>query len=584
MVNAVQEVADAVGDVIRPVADVVGDVVRPVADAAADVLRPVGEAILENPDLKTAVNVAAVATGNSWAVPIINGADAVDKGADPGQVLTSIVVSTVAAPVLDVAGSAVAETLTDTIGSTMANFVTDTAVNVATNGGDFETAIIGAGLKSTDIINKTTNSIVDPLNIDTSTDLGKKLNTTLKTGVSTQLQGGDGVTAASVTLANNVVINPILERGGELSDEALKDVSNVLSETLVASAKGEDPMNALNNSLNKVATEDIRTLIGTSAKNYIDPVEELPMDTGEFLTEAVLPDKETLDKFRDQPTKVAKDPTELFTQISPASEPLKPTYTPPGVPTEEVTAPVLDPDVTPEAPADIPSAPKAPFPKIVERDLPDIRPVEEELGGVIDPAVFNQEQDIAEIVSPGSKSRKESRTDRKGEGTVSTAVKKIKDEVAQYKTDFSRGVDSTVDNYLTGLEALARSGVKLPGFDSAEEMLEFAIRQKEKVQFEGASATVEFINKEGEGYNWGKLDNAIIEQGANIAASLFSAMGLTAVTGNPLVGLAGPFAVESLQVIGPIAMAQARKNGRDKPNKQDWMCATGGALSSGELN
>ena len=312
MVNAVKEaadfvgdvvrpVADVVGDVVRPVADVVGDVVRPVADATADVLRPVGEAILENPDLKTAVNVAAVVTGNSWAVPIINGADAVDKGADPGQVLTSIVVSTVAAPVLDVAGNVVAETLTDTIGSTMANFVTDTAVNVATNGGDFETAIIGAGLKSTDIINKTTNSIVDPLNIDTSTDLGRKLNTTLKTGVSTQLQGGDGVTAASVTLANSVVINPILERGGELSEEALKDVSNVLSETFVASAKGEDPVNALNNSLNNVATEDLRTLIGESAKNYIDPVEELPMDTGEMLTEAVLPDKETLDKFRDQP-------------------------------------------------------------------------------------------------------------------------------------------------------------------------------------------------------------------------------------------------------------------------------------------
>ena len=83
---------------------------------------------------------------------------------------------------------------------------------------------------------------------------------------------------------------------------------------------------------------------------------------------------------------------------------------------------------------------------------------------------------------------------------------------------------------------------------------------------------------------YSNMGNAIIEQGANIAASLFSAMGLTAVIGNPLVGLAGPFAVESLQVIGPIAMAQARKNGRDKPNKQDWMFATGGALSSGALN
>jgi hypothetical protein len=323
MVNAVQEVADAVGDVIRPV-----------ADAAADVLRPIGEEILSNPVAKTAVNVAAVATGNSWAVPIINGADAVDKGADPGQVLTSIVVSTVAAPVLDVAGSAVAETLTDTIGSTMANFVADTAVNVATNGGDFETAIIGAGLKSTNIINKTTNSIVDPLNIDTSTELGKKLNTALKTGVSTQLQGGDGVTASSVSLANNVVINPLLERGGDLSAEALQDVSNVLSNTFVASAKGEDPLNALNNSLNDVATEDIRTLIGESAKNYIDPVEELPMDTGEMLTEAVLPDVEGF-KDKPDPLLAAQEEFEKIDAPPPVSQPLAPTYTPPDAPPGE---------------------------------------------------------------------------------------------------------------------------------------------------------------------------------------------------------------------------------------------------------
>ena len=64
MVNFIQEVGDAIGDVVRPVADVVGDVVRPVADAAADVLRPVGEAILESDEIKTIVNVAAVVSGN----------------------------------------------------------------------------------------------------------------------------------------------------------------------------------------------------------------------------------------------------------------------------------------------------------------------------------------------------------------------------------------------------------------------------------------------------------------------------------------------------------------------------------------
>ena len=70
-------------------------------------------------------------------------------------------VSTVAAPVLDVAGSAVAETLTDQIGSTMANIVTDTAVNVVTNGGDLETAVIGSVLNETQLVSKTTNGIVD---------------------------------------------------------------------------------------------------------------------------------------------------------------------------------------------------------------------------------------------------------------------------------------------------------------------------------------------------------------------------------------------------------------------------------------
>ena len=63
--DAVRPVADAVGDVIRPVADVAGDVIRPVADAAADVLRPVGEAILRSDELRTVINVAAVATGNT---------------------------------------------------------------------------------------------------------------------------------------------------------------------------------------------------------------------------------------------------------------------------------------------------------------------------------------------------------------------------------------------------------------------------------------------------------------------------------------------------------------------------------------
>ena len=107
----VRPVADVVGDVVRPVADVAGDIIRPVADTAADVLRPVGEAILDNPDLRAAVNIGLTLGGpaSSWAVPIINGADAIDKGADPEDVLKTIVVSTAVAGTADVVGDVVAE-------------------------------------------------------------------------------------------------------------------------------------------------------------------------------------------------------------------------------------------------------------------------------------------------------------------------------------------------------------------------------------------------------------------------------------------------------------------------------------------
>ena len=60
---------------------------RGVGDTVADVLRPVGEAILRSDDLKNCCKCGSGGPASSWAVPIINGADAIDKGADPEEVL-----------------------------------------------------------------------------------------------------------------------------------------------------------------------------------------------------------------------------------------------------------------------------------------------------------------------------------------------------------------------------------------------------------------------------------------------------------------------------------------------------------------
>ena len=90
-------VADFVGDVVGAVGDAitsVGKAVFKLADFVVDkIIDPVlstvsnvVQAALDNP-IKTIAQIAAVATGNAWALPLIEGADVAAKGGDLGDVL-----------------------------------------------------------------------------------------------------------------------------------------------------------------------------------------------------------------------------------------------------------------------------------------------------------------------------------------------------------------------------------------------------------------------------------------------------------------------------------------------------------------
>lgn len=86
----VEDVFDTVGDAISSVgkavfklADFVVDkIIDPVMSTVSNVI----QAALDNP-IKTIAQVAAVATGNAWALPLIEGADVAAKGGDLGDVL-----------------------------------------------------------------------------------------------------------------------------------------------------------------------------------------------------------------------------------------------------------------------------------------------------------------------------------------------------------------------------------------------------------------------------------------------------------------------------------------------------------------
>src|SRR6056300_1496518 len=101
--NIVSGAIDLVGDVLEGAVDIVEDVVGVVGDAVEwvvdEVVEPVVsgvgdviEAALDDP-ITTIVKVAAVATGNTWALPIIDGASTLAQGGDLGDALKSAAVS-----------------------------------------------------------------------------------------------------------------------------------------------------------------------------------------------------------------------------------------------------------------------------------------------------------------------------------------------------------------------------------------------------------------------------------------------------------------------------------------------------------
>lgn len=75
-------VFEAVGDVVEGVVDAVGDAVEWVGDTVSSVV----ENVMDDP-LKAVAQVAAVATGNAWALPVIEGVDVLEEGGDLGDAL-----------------------------------------------------------------------------------------------------------------------------------------------------------------------------------------------------------------------------------------------------------------------------------------------------------------------------------------------------------------------------------------------------------------------------------------------------------------------------------------------------------------
>ena len=94
--------------------------------------------------------------------------------------------------------------------------------------------------------------------------------------------GGDGIQAASIAAMSNF-LKPMVGRIKDYTPEVKEDVARVLSTGFTASAQGKNVYSAINDKLGAIATEDLRNIVKDTVLNYLDPVEEPPMDTGELL-------------------------------------------------------------------------------------------------------------------------------------------------------------------------------------------------------------------------------------------------------------------------------------------------------------
>ena len=130
IVDAITDVIDWVAGAITDVVDFVFDeIVEPVVSFVGDTV----QALLDNP-IETIAKAVAIATGNAWAIPLIDGASVAVNGGDLGDVLKTVAVSYVSQAVGGEIAQHTAPFVDEVIGEALSEGVKSVAVQAITQG------------------------------------------------------------------------------------------------------------------------------------------------------------------------------------------------------------------------------------------------------------------------------------------------------------------------------------------------------------------------------------------------------------------------------------------------------------------
>lgn len=243
----------------KGVLKIAGDIVEGIGDAVAGVL----DAALSDP-VGTIAKVAAVATGNVWALPLIDGATVLAKGGDLGDALKSAAISYATGKVASTVGNAVGAAAAKSTGSALAGKIIGAGAGGATvaivTGQSplkaFATGGLTAGVPA--VLGK----------IDGFAEFQKTDPTTanaISTAITAQLTGKDPTDALinGVITASGIVKDAItaFDPNNKLTGSQKAVLSNALLASTTAAVQGKDVTKALSASLKAAGVKALGDMV-----------------------------------------------------------------------------------------------------------------------------------------------------------------------------------------------------------------------------------------------------------------------------------------------------------------------------------
>jgi hypothetical protein len=285
--DVVGGVADAVGDVVDFIGDAIGDVIDFVVD---DIIRPVvngiGDVIqyaLDNP-IEAIAKVAAIATGQLWAIPLIDGAAVLAKGGDFGDAVKAAAISYVATTAGNVASTYTSAALKEAgVSATVSNIVsagTKSATTALVYGQDPLKAFAVGGLQAGvaaglgEISSKMEEQFGSRFE-----NLRGGVKDSIFAGVAAELEGGNVSSTQMGQIINKYtgvagLMEDFLQNNAGFSEAQAAIITNALSSAVSTAIAGNPNLSgeAFFKTISNAGAAELKKIIDKPVNNAIDKV------------------------------------------------------------------------------------------------------------------------------------------------------------------------------------------------------------------------------------------------------------------------------------------------------------------------